>query len=115
LTELLQSPLPFDLQVERLGVPSAFSRLDLMHFDVLSLGRRFVKSFPDRSQPILLLGLRTAGTSAQPPCRIAGARTMAQASTARCESGRATLVMNHLMTSLRLDRLSYHDTMNCIS
>jgi hydroxymethylpyrimidine pyrophosphatase-like HAD family hydrolase len=62
LTKLLQSPLPSDLQVERLGVPSAFSRLDLTHFDVLSLGRRFVKSFPDRSQPILLLGLRTAGT-----------------------------------------------------
>jgi hydroxymethylpyrimidine pyrophosphatase-like HAD family hydrolase len=62
LTELLKSPLPPSLQVERLGVPSAFSRLDLTHFDVLSLGRHFVNSFPDRSQPILLLGLRTAGT-----------------------------------------------------
>jgi hydroxymethylpyrimidine pyrophosphatase-like HAD family hydrolase len=62
LTELLRSPLPPSLQVERLGVPSAFSRLDLTHFDVLSLGRRFVGAFPDRSQPILLLGLRTAGT-----------------------------------------------------
>jgi len=62
LAMLLQSPLPSDLQAKRLGVPSAFSRLDLTHFDVLTLGRCFVKRFPDRSQPILLLGLRTAGT-----------------------------------------------------
>ena len=62
LAMLLQSPLPSDLQAKRLGVPSAFSRLDLTHFDVLALGRCFVKRFPDRSQPILLLGLRTAGT-----------------------------------------------------
>jgi hypothetical protein len=60
LAMLLQSPLPSDLQAKRLGVPSAFSRLDLTHFDVLALGRCFVKRFPDRSQPILLLGLRTA-------------------------------------------------------
>jgi len=62
LAQLLQSPLPSDLQATHLSVPSAFHRLDLTHVDILALGERFVKSFPDRSQPVLLLGLRTAGT-----------------------------------------------------
>jgi len=62
LSGMLRSPLPSDLLDLRLGVPSAFSRLDLTHFDVLALGRRFVRQYPDRSHPILLLGLRTAGT-----------------------------------------------------
>ncbi len=62
LSGMLQSPLPSDLLDLRLGVPSAFSRLDLTHFDVLALGRGFVRQYPDRSHPILLLGLRTAGT-----------------------------------------------------
>jgi hydroxymethylpyrimidine pyrophosphatase-like HAD family hydrolase len=62
LSGMLQSPLPSDLLDSRLGVPSAFSRLDMTHFDVLALGRQFVRQCPDRSLPILLLGLRTAGT-----------------------------------------------------
>jgi hydroxymethylpyrimidine pyrophosphatase-like HAD family hydrolase len=62
LSGLLQSQLPSDLLNLRLGVPSAFGRLDLTHFDVLTLGRRFMQQYPDRSHPILLLGLRTAGT-----------------------------------------------------
>ena len=62
LAHLLQTPLSSDLQDERLGVPSPFRRLDLTHFDVLALGRRFMKRVSDRSQPILLLGLRTSGT-----------------------------------------------------
>jgi len=59
---MLQSPIPSDLLDLRLGVPSAFSRLDMTHFDVLALGQRFVRQYPDRSHPILLFGLRTAGT-----------------------------------------------------
>ncbi|MGA2494103.1 MAG: HAD hydrolase family protein [Roseiarcus sp.] len=62
LAGLLQSLLPSDLLAVRLGVPSAFSRLDMTHFDVLALGRRYIQQYPDRSHPILLLGLRTAGT-----------------------------------------------------
>jgi len=62
LSRMLQSPIPSHLLELRLGVPSAFSRLDMTHFDVLTLGRRFVRQCPDRSHPILLLGLRTAGT-----------------------------------------------------
>jgi len=63
LAGMLHSPpFPSDLLDLRLGVPSAFSRLDLTHFDVLALGRQFARQYHDRSHPILLLGLRTAGT-----------------------------------------------------
>lgn len=62
LANLLRRPLPLDLQAKRCRLPSAFRRFDLTHFDVLALGRRFAQRFPDRSQPILLLGLRTVGT-----------------------------------------------------
>jgi hydroxymethylpyrimidine pyrophosphatase-like HAD family hydrolase len=62
LAMLLQSPLPPGLQAKRVGIPSPFSRLDLTQKDVLALGERFVGRFPDRSQAILLLGLRTSGS-----------------------------------------------------
>jgi hydroxymethylpyrimidine pyrophosphatase-like HAD family hydrolase len=69
LALLLQSPLPVDLQAEHIYFPSAFRRLDLTHFDVLALGRDFVSRFPDRLQPILILGLRTAGSYFAPLLR----------------------------------------------
>jgi len=69
LAMLLQPPLPPDLQAEPIGIPSAFRRLDLTHFDVLALGQNFVTRFPDRFQPILLLGLRTAGSYFAPLLR----------------------------------------------
>jgi hypothetical protein len=47
---------PSDLLDLSLGVPSAFSRLDMTHFDVLALGRQFLAQYPDRSHPVLLLG-----------------------------------------------------------
>ena len=59
---LLKSPFPSDLQAQRLGVPNPFSRLDLTQKDVLTLGESFVRRFPDRTQPILLVGLRTSGS-----------------------------------------------------
>jgi hydroxymethylpyrimidine pyrophosphatase-like HAD family hydrolase len=62
LAKLLGSPLPANLQGEHIGVPSAFGRLDVTHFDIVALGRRFAERFPDRSQPILVLGVRTGGT-----------------------------------------------------
>jgi hydroxymethylpyrimidine pyrophosphatase-like HAD family hydrolase len=62
LSEVLRSPLPGNLLGARLGIPSAFSRLDLTHSDVLALGRRFMDQCPDKSLPVLVLGLRTAGT-----------------------------------------------------
>jgi hydroxymethylpyrimidine pyrophosphatase-like HAD family hydrolase len=62
LAAALQEPLPSDLAVEHIGVPSPFRRLDLTGADVVELGRRFIARHPNRSQPLLLLGLRTSGS-----------------------------------------------------
>lgn len=43
-------------------IPAAFRSQDLTHFDVLSLGEKFITAFPDRNRPILVTGLRTAGS-----------------------------------------------------
>jgi hydroxymethylpyrimidine pyrophosphatase-like HAD family hydrolase len=69
LGELLRSPLPAELQAEHISFPSAFRRLDLTHHDLLTLGRHFVQRFPDRRQPVLFLGLRTAGSYFAPLLR----------------------------------------------
>ncbi|SHJ44107.1 Hydroxymethylpyrimidine pyrophosphatase [Bradyrhizobium lablabi] len=69
LAKLLLSPLPPDLQTEHIGVPTPFRRLDLTHFDVLALGQRFAQRFPDRSEAILILGLRTSGSYFAPLLR----------------------------------------------
>src|SRR5437588_1444210 len=47
-------------------VPSAFRTEDLTHVDVLALGRRFTAAFPDRRRPLLVVGLRTAGSCFAP-------------------------------------------------
>jgi hydroxymethylpyrimidine pyrophosphatase-like HAD family hydrolase len=62
LAMLLKSPLPSVLQAEHIGLPSPFRRLDLTHVDILALGQCYVRRFPDRSQAILLVGLRTSGS-----------------------------------------------------
>jgi hydroxymethylpyrimidine pyrophosphatase-like HAD family hydrolase len=69
LAKLLLSPLPPDLQTEHLSVPTPFRRLDLTHFDVVALGQRFAQRFPDRSEAILILGLRTSGSYFAPLLR----------------------------------------------
>jgi hydroxymethylpyrimidine pyrophosphatase-like HAD family hydrolase/orotate phosphoribosyltransferase len=62
LAESLRVPLPPALHTEITYFPSAFRKHDLTHFDVLALGRRFVTRFPKRRQPLLVVGLRTAGS-----------------------------------------------------
>jgi hydroxymethylpyrimidine pyrophosphatase-like HAD family hydrolase len=62
LTGLLSDALPADLQSRRPSIPAAFRSQDLSHFDILSLGRTFVSAFPDRQRPIVVVGLRTAGS-----------------------------------------------------
>jgi hydroxymethylpyrimidine pyrophosphatase-like HAD family hydrolase len=69
LAVLLRSPLPAGLQAEHIGFASAFRRLDLTPLDVLALGRRFAARFPDRQQPVLVVGLRTAGSYFAPLLR----------------------------------------------
>jgi hypothetical protein len=62
LTVAARMPLPPGLEAEHIGVPSPFRRLDLTPFDVLSLGQQYAARFPDCSQPICLIGLRTSGS-----------------------------------------------------
>lgn len=62
LAELLDTKLPESLRSRRLRNPAFFHVRDLTHFDILKLGEKFAAAFPDRTQPIILVGLRTAGS-----------------------------------------------------
>jgi hydroxymethylpyrimidine pyrophosphatase-like HAD family hydrolase len=61
MTQLLAA-LPTALLSLHPRIPAAFRSQDLTHFDVLSLGEKFIAAFPDRNRPILITGLRTAGS-----------------------------------------------------
>jgi hydroxymethylpyrimidine pyrophosphatase-like HAD family hydrolase len=69
MTESLRRPLPADLLAEHIYFPSAFRKHDLTHFDMLALGRSFTCRYSDRKQPLLLVGLRTAGSYFAPLLR----------------------------------------------
>jgi hydroxymethylpyrimidine pyrophosphatase-like HAD family hydrolase len=69
LAQLLELPLPSDLQSKQVGVPSPFRRLDLTQHDVLALGQRYIERFPDRTKALLLVGLRTSGSYFAPLLR----------------------------------------------
>src|SRR5206468_3104951 len=62
LMSLLGIDLPALLQRRRARVVAAFRNQDLTHVDILTLGRQFAAAFPDREQPVLAIGLRTAGS-----------------------------------------------------
>lgn len=63
LRELLRSlPLYPDFRAKHVSPPGLFRRLDTTHFDILALGQRFADRFPDRSEAILIVGLRTSGS-----------------------------------------------------
>ncbi len=70
LPPLLRRPLPADLRAEHIRIPSCFRKQELTPFDILSLGQKFVSQFPDRQQPILVIGLRTAGAYFAPLLRV---------------------------------------------
>jgi hydroxymethylpyrimidine pyrophosphatase-like HAD family hydrolase len=59
---LLARPFPDDLNAARPRIPGAFRRHDLTHHDVLAMARKFAVACPDRRRPLLVLGLRTAGS-----------------------------------------------------
>lgn len=69
LVAALQTRLPPGLEAARISAPSAYRRLDLTHRDILALATEFVARRPDRGQPILLIGLRTAGSYFAPLMR----------------------------------------------
>jgi adenine/guanine phosphoribosyltransferase-like PRPP-binding protein/trehalose-6-phosphatase len=62
LTSLLAERLPSRLLAQRARVPSAFHSQSLTPHDSQALAQKFVRVFPDRQRPILVLGLRTAGS-----------------------------------------------------
>ena len=61
LQQLLTS-VPNAISNRHPRIPAAFRSQDLTHFDVLSLGDKFIQAFPERTRPILVTGLRTAGS-----------------------------------------------------
>jgi hydroxymethylpyrimidine pyrophosphatase-like HAD family hydrolase len=69
LASLLATELPADLQRRRPRIPAAFRTQDLTHFDILELGRMLAAACPDRQRPVLIVGLRTAGSYFAPLLR----------------------------------------------
>ena len=69
LRPLPRRSLPADLQAEVTRIPSAYRKQDLTPFDTLALGQKFVSRFPDRQHPVLVIGLRTAGSYFAPLLR----------------------------------------------
>jgi hydroxymethylpyrimidine pyrophosphatase-like HAD family hydrolase len=72
MAALLASPAwPARLVRRRVKVPAAFRTQDLSHHDVLELADRFAAAFPERRRPLLVVGLRTAGSYFAPLLRAA--------------------------------------------
>jgi hydroxymethylpyrimidine pyrophosphatase-like HAD family hydrolase len=71
LTTLFASGLPDELQRRRPRIPAAFRTRDLTPLDILALGRQFAAAFPARERPVLVVGLRTAGSYFAPLLRAA--------------------------------------------
>ena len=66
---LLDHRFPSRLLTIRARVPAAFRSQDLTHFDGLALGRKLASECPDRHRPIVVVGLRTAGSYLAPLVR----------------------------------------------
>jgi hydroxymethylpyrimidine pyrophosphatase-like HAD family hydrolase/orotate phosphoribosyltransferase len=62
LLHLSRHTMPADLLAEVAKVPAAFRSQDMSHHDVVQLGKQFLESLDDRRQPLLIVGLRTAGS-----------------------------------------------------
>ena len=69
LAQLASVSLPVKLAASRIGVPSPFRRLDLSHHDVISLGHLLAATYADKSEKLLLVGLRTSGSYFAPLIR----------------------------------------------
>lgn len=66
LAALLESSFPPALSSQIPRIPSVFRSKDLTPADFLSLGRKLVDAVPDRQQPLLLVGIRSAGSYFSP-------------------------------------------------
>ncbi|MGC2078935.1 MAG: HAD hydrolase family protein [Xanthobacteraceae bacterium] len=69
LRPLPRRSLPADLQAELTRIPSGYRKQDLTPLDTLALAQKFVSRFPDRQHPVLVIGLRTAGSYFAPVLR----------------------------------------------
>jgi hydroxymethylpyrimidine pyrophosphatase-like HAD family hydrolase len=65
----LEAEFPGALRARRIRVPAAFRSQDLTPYDILALGQKLAAGFPNRKQPILITGLRTAGSYFAPLLR----------------------------------------------
>ena len=54
--------IPSELACRTINIPSAFRKQDLTHHDVLSLARRLADLAAAKQRPIIVVGLRTAGS-----------------------------------------------------
>jgi hydroxymethylpyrimidine pyrophosphatase-like HAD family hydrolase len=66
LAAIVRRDLPHGLLAARLNAPTTFRRLELTHHDIFALGNVFTDRIPDRSQAVLIVGLRTAGSYLAP-------------------------------------------------
>ncbi len=66
LANLPPPDFPHELLEQTVRVPSGFRRHDLTHYDVVALGERFAAAFPDRRQPLVVVGPRTSGSYLAP-------------------------------------------------
>jgi hydroxymethylpyrimidine pyrophosphatase-like HAD family hydrolase/hypoxanthine phosphoribosyltransferase len=62
LVSLLSFVMPAQLYATRPKLPAFFRSRDFSHFDCLQLGEKFVTACPQRDRPVLVVGLRTAGS-----------------------------------------------------
>jgi hydroxymethylpyrimidine pyrophosphatase-like HAD family hydrolase len=62
LASLLHPSFPAELLKQRPRIPGAFRSKDYSHYDAIRLGEKFEREYPDRKQPLLVVGLRTAGS-----------------------------------------------------
>lgn len=63
---LLPPRFPKRLWDARPRMPAFFRSRDFAPFDCLELGRKFVEHYPDGDRPVIVLGLRTAGSFLAP-------------------------------------------------
>ena len=64
LVALINAGFPASIGIPQ--IPSVFRSKDLTHQDFLALGRKLIAEVPDRRQPILLIGIRSAGSYFSP-------------------------------------------------
>ena len=101
--------IPPELARVTINVPSAFRKQDLTHHDVLSLGRRLGDLAAAQQRPIVVVGLRTAGSYFAPLLKAyleIGRSTPVKAVTMRPSAGMAPHLRRELSQCAAADYLA---------